>query len=134
MKACMRPIETKPTTVMIVEDIPGVLLVLQEKFKREQYRVFVAHDGYEGVECARKHNPDIIISDILMPGMDGVEMLKRIREVEFLKETPVVFLSILSEQEYRYQLKDMNHVLLFLWKNEMSLDDIVYKVREVLSK
>ena len=82
--------------ILIVEDSPTQLEQLQHSLETHDYKVITAVNGKLGLEAARKHSPAIIISDILMPEMDGYDLCKAIRSDEILKDTPIVLLTSLS--------------------------------------
>ena len=79
--------------VLLVDDEPGLRTAVQTYLKDEGFDVTSAIDGEEGWEKAQQMNPDVIISDVMMPRCDGYCLLKRIREDERLGGTPVIFLT-----------------------------------------
>ncbi len=82
--------------ILIVEDSPTQLEQLQHSLETHDYKVITAVNGKLGLEAARKHQPAIIISDIVMPEMNGYELCKAIRSDGILKNTPIVLLTSLS--------------------------------------
>ncbi len=84
---------------MIVEDDSFVLDIYQTKLSQEGYTVIEARNGVEAMKKLEKEKPDLILLDILMPYMDGIEVLKKIREREDLKNIPVILLTNLSQKE-----------------------------------
>ncbi|MEK7598206.1 MAG: response regulator [Patescibacteria group bacterium] len=85
--------------IMIVEDDSFVLDIYQTKLSQEGYTVIEARNGVEAMKKLEKEKPDLILLDILMPYMDGIEVLKKIREREDLKNIPVILLTNLSQKE-----------------------------------
>lgn len=83
------------TTLLIVEDNPELLKFLVFKFK-DYYKIIEAENGLVGLEKAREFLPDLIISDVMMPEMDGMEMLLKLREIDELKTVPIVLLTAMS--------------------------------------
>jgi two-component system, OmpR family, alkaline phosphatase synthesis response regulator PhoP len=83
--------------ILIVDDEPDVLEFLSYNFKKNDYKVSVAASGKEGIETADSEDPDLIISDIMMPDVDGIEMCKRIREHVKFKNTPFIFLTAVND-------------------------------------
>lgn len=91
------PTRTRPL-ILIVDDEDDILDLLQYNLRKEQFDTITARDGAEGVEMAVEHTPDIIIMDIMMPRMDGLEACARIREHATLRTVPVLMLTARSEQ------------------------------------
>ncbi len=81
------------TKILIVEDSVEMLSNISSLLSLNGFLVLTAQNGFEGLTAAKNNCPDIIISDIMMPIMDGIEMLSAIRENEFLQTTPVIFLT-----------------------------------------
>lgn len=67
------------TKILIVDDEPSITNLVRAYLKSERYEVFVASDGNAGLKAARTFKPDLIILDIMLPGMDGIELLSRLR-------------------------------------------------------
>jgi DNA-binding response OmpR family regulator len=82
-----------PTTVLLVEDDPVILKLLEVNFELEGYSVLLAHDGAEGIELARSSAPDLIISDIMMPNVSGLELVKALKGDDATKGIPIILLS-----------------------------------------
>lgn len=72
---------SKGQTILLVDDEKDILEFLQYNLEREGYKVFVANDGLEGVEMAQKVSPDLILMDVMMPRMDGIEACQTIRQI-----------------------------------------------------
>jgi CheY-like chemotaxis protein len=86
------------TTVLVVDDDPVIQKLLQVNFEMEGYTVLTASDGVEGVERARADNPDIIICDIMMPRMDGLEVTKTLKADPATAKIPILLLSAKAQQ------------------------------------
>jgi DNA-binding response OmpR family regulator len=80
-------------TVLVVEDDPVILRLLEVNFELEGYRVLVAHDGAEGIEVARAEQPDVVISDIMMPKVSGIELVEALKADAATSAIPVILLS-----------------------------------------
>jgi len=93
--------------ILVVEDDPDQQNILQMVFKSEGYQVCLATDGKHGLEVARTKKPDLIVSDLMMPNLDGAGLLTAIRADELLKRIPVLILTVVSDAEKEYQLLDM---------------------------
>ncbi len=85
--------------VLIIDDERDLLETMRSRLDASGYDVRVATDGITGIEVAQKDPPDLIILDIMMPGIDGFETLRRIREVGEIKDIPIVIFSCGSEEE-----------------------------------
>jgi two-component system cell cycle response regulator len=83
--------------ILIVEDSLVQAAYLQEVLEQHSYDVSVAHNGKEALASIEKHNPSIVISDIIMPEMDGYELCRRIKADENLKHIPIILLTQLSD-------------------------------------
>ena len=92
--ALMNPSEIK---ILLVDDEPDILELVGFHLRKEGYTVFTASGGKEGVEIARREQPALIILDVMMPDMDGMETCEKIRQIPQLKDTLVTFLTALAE-------------------------------------
>ncbi|MFY0578519.1 response regulator [Cystobacter fuscus] len=86
-----------PSTILIVDDTPANLGVAVEHLESMGYRVLVAQDGEEALERAEHMRPDIILLDVVMPGLDGLETCRRLKVAESTREIPVIFMTCLSD-------------------------------------
>lgn len=86
------------TKVLIVDDEKDILDLLEYNLEREDYNVYRALDGEEAIEQVEKYAPDLILLDIMMPKMDGVETCRKIRETEAGKDCCVIFLTARAEE------------------------------------
>ena len=91
-----RPEEKHTGKVLLVEDTEVISSLMNEYLHYKGYQVFIARDGMEGFMLAKQETPDLILMDIMMPVMDGLEATKLIREVDSLKHTPIVALTALA--------------------------------------
>lgn len=87
----------KQRTILIVDDMPNNISVLYETLTRFRYKVLVARDGKSAIEQAQLAQPDLILLDIMMPGMDGFETCRRLKQAETTQAIPVLFMTALSE-------------------------------------
>jgi DNA-binding response OmpR family regulator len=80
-------------TILVVEDDPVILRLLEVNFEMEGFGVLTAEDGQAGVEVARAETPDLVVSDIMMPKMSGLELLAALRADPATKDIPIILLS-----------------------------------------
>jgi DNA-binding response OmpR family regulator len=123
-------------TILVVEDDPPMLKILVDKLTEEGFRIIEAHDGEEGLMMADRDHPDLILLDIVMPKMDGMTMLKKLRqENEWGGSVPVILLTNLSPDEEKINKGiTEDEPAYYLIKTNWSLNDVVQKVRERLNR
>jgi len=86
--------------VLVVEDDQGIRQIIKHNLVRESFTVFEAEDGVEGLTVAQSSNPDLVILDVEMPKMDGIDFCLRLREFSTI---PVIFLSGRKDEQDRIQ-------------------------------
>ena len=84
--------------ILIVEDSLVQAAYLQYILEQHSYHVLVTRNGKEALATMEKHRPSIVISDVIMPGIDGYELCRRMRADENLKHIPVIILTQLSSR------------------------------------
>ena len=83
--------------VLIADDEPDILELVQYNLEKEGYRVVTASDGQEAIEMARVEQPDVILLDIMMPELDGVEVCRQLRQEKMFDDTIIAFLTARNE-------------------------------------
>jgi two-component system alkaline phosphatase synthesis response regulator PhoP len=83
--------------ILIVDDEPDIIEFIGYNLKKEGYNVYSAATGKEGIESARKYQPDLILLDIMLPEMDGIEVCEEIRNIPALRGTTIAFLTARGE-------------------------------------
>ncbi len=83
--------------ILLVDDEPDILEFLSYNLKKEGYNVYTANNGKEAIAIAKKENPQLIILDVMMPDMDGIETCREIRDLPGLKDVMIAFLTARSE-------------------------------------
>src|SRR5690606_25228154 len=91
------PMKTKDIKILLVDDEPDILEIVSYNLSAEGYEVFTAKNGVEGVAKAKKKSPHLIIMDVMMPEMDGIEAVEQIRKSPGLEETIIAFLTARGE-------------------------------------
>ena len=86
-------------SVLIVDDDPVIQLLLRVNFEMDGFEVSTADDGEQGLEAARRQHPDLVLLDVMMPKLDGYQVLAALRESSDTKDLPVVLLSAKSLDE-----------------------------------
>jgi len=84
--------------VLVVDDEPDVVEILSYNLKKENFRVYRAYNGKQCLSSARSNKPDLIILDIRMPELSGIETCRELRKDEELKHIPVLFLTADSDE------------------------------------
>ncbi len=116
--------------VLIVEDEVALLKALASGLGEKEFNVLTAKDGEEGLEVALKEKPDLILLDLLMPRMDGITMLKRLRDGdgEWGKKIKVIILTNLEDQD-KLAAAVENRVYDYMIKSNWNIADVLKKVR-----
>jgi len=92
--------------ILIVEDIPGLIHILQLEVQRLGYETILASNGEEAVEMALAQLPNLIMMDIMMPEMDGLEAARRIRENPQTRTIPIIAVTALSSRKDKKKCLD----------------------------
>ncbi len=85
--------------IVLAEDEPQIARLTVFKLEREGYEVIWEKDGEAAYERIKAHHPDLVILDIMMPGLDGYQVLKKMKEDENLKNIPVVMLTVRGQEQ-----------------------------------
>jgi two-component system, OmpR family, alkaline phosphatase synthesis response regulator PhoP len=85
------------TTILIVDDEPDIIEFMSYVLKKEGYQILTASNGREAIQVATNHKPDLILMDIMMPVMDGIEACRAIRDSHSLKNMVIAFLTAQNE-------------------------------------
>jgi two-component system phosphate regulon response regulator PhoB len=88
----------KRQKILVVEDEPDILEVVEYNLAREGFRVVTARNGEDGLESARQELPDAVLLDLMLPGMDGLEVCRRLRADEVTRAIPVVMVTARGEE------------------------------------
>jgi len=119
--------------ILIVEDDASMRGAIFDKLSRDGYVILQAEDGAKGLEMALKDKPDVILLDLLLPIMDGMEVLHRIRGDEtWGKKVPIIILTNLSADDTRMQGVVRDEPSYYLIKTQWNLDDVSARVKSCL--
>lgn len=118
--------------IAIIEDDPAISQMYRIKFEAEGYSVETAENGRMGLELIEKFRPNIILLDLMMPEMNGDEVLAALRATDWGKDLKVIILTNMGEQEAPSALKDLN-VSAFIVKADMTPRQVAELVKKQLS-
>ena len=119
--------------ILVVEDVKAIREALVIKLKKIGYDVFEALDGKEGLEIALKERPELVITDLIMPVMDGFELIHELRnDGRWGKKVDIMILTNLSPNSEIYNKIADPKPLYYMIKKDWTLDELCTKVEEVL--
>jgi DNA-binding response OmpR family regulator len=116
--------------ILVVDDA-DLRTILQTRLSKEGYTVTVAKDGKEGLAAALSQHPDLILLDVMMPEVTGLQMLKQLRADEWGKQVHVFMLTMLTGSEEKSAGMHGN-VSKYINKTDMNLDSLVWDVKSYL--
>lgn len=119
--------------ILIVEDEPAYIKLLSSKLSSKGYKVFEALEGQQGLEMAKKENPDLILLDIKMPVMDGMEMLRLLRKEKEGKKVKVILLTNIEPDVKITQGVVSDLPAYYFVKSDMKFSDLMNKIEELLA-
>ncbi len=119
--------------ILLIEDDSFLLNMYATKFELENYKVLMAEDGERGLKIAQKDLPDVILLDVMLPKMNGFEVLKELKNNRTTAQIPVILLTNLSQkgeidQGIALGAKD------YLVKAHFMPSEVVHKIKKVLGK
>lgn len=118
--------------ILVVDDETHILHVVSLKLTNAGYDVLTAEDGEEGLELAMTHQPDLIITDLQMPRLNGLEMCERLKEREAIADTPVILLTARGATIIPSQLENTN--ITNVIAKPFSPREILLRVQELLDQ
>ena len=107
--------ENKKIKILVVDDDPDIIEIISYNLKKENYKVFSCYNGTDSIKIAEKNKPDLIILDVMMPGMDGIQVCEKLRSKNEFNNTIIMFLSARGE--------DFTHIAAY----DAGADDFVNK-------
>ncbi len=117
--------------ILIVDDDPGIRMLLSKFLQREGYETIQAQNGLEGVELAKKNQPDLIIMDVVMPQMDGLTAARLIKFYKPLSDVPVLFLTA-KDAEKEIELAQEVRAEVYITK-PFDIRQVIQVVQETLT-
>jgi len=124
---------TKKQTVLVVEDDKSLLDALKIKLEKNGFNVITAKNGRVGLEIALSKHPNLILTDLMMPIMDGFTMIEKIRKDKWGEKVEIIILSVLTEAEHVEKAME-NNVYDFLGKSDWKIKDVILAVKEKLGQ
>jgi len=119
------------TKILLVEDDSNLREIYGARLEAEGFQILAANDGEEALAIAVKEHPDLIITDIMMPKISGFDMLDILRSTPETKDTKVIMMTALSQDEDKQRGKALGADF-YIVKSQVTLDDVVNIVREIL--
>lgn len=119
--------------ILLIEDDPVIAKLYQERLEREKIRIITTNTGEEGLLVAMQTKPDLILLDLLLPGKDGVDVLRILKTEVETKNIPVIIITAVLDESKRNQTMRagaLDHII----KTELKPVDLVTKVKHVLEK
>ncbi len=111
---------------MIVDDQFGIRILLNEVFNKEGYQTFQAANGIQALDIVNKHAPDLVLLDMKIPGMDGIEILKRMKVID--PDIRVIIMTAYGELDMIQEAKNLGAITHFA--KPFDIDDIRAAVRK----
>ncbi|MBU1149218.1 response regulator transcription factor [Patescibacteria group bacterium] len=124
---------TDKKKILIVEDDSALRQAISDKLSREGYQVVEASDGQMGFDLAIKEKPDLILLDILMPKLHGIQVVEKLREDSWGRTAQIIIMTNLAEDNKVAKAMKMG-VTDYLIKGDWRLEDVLIKVKEKLDK
>ena len=123
---------SKNKKILVVEDEATLQKTLTKALVRSGYDVLSALDGLRGLEIAREEKPDLILLDIILPKMDGFEVLRELKKDKSVSEIPIIILTNLSDMSDVQKTLDLGATT-YLVKADFHLKDVLGKIKETLN-
>jgi CheY-like chemotaxis protein len=119
-----------PFKILVVDDNSDHRELIVIMLEAEGYEVLTAKDGSEGLEQVRANHPSLVICDVMMPGIDGIQMVKRLRQMPEHRTTPVLMITAHGDVRENAILAGANQTL----GKPFDLDELISMVRRVLER
>lgn len=122
----------RKTKVLVVDDEPNIVQTLKDRLEMNDYTVFTAGNGQEGLNVAKNESPDLMLLDVIMPIMDGHEALEQLRKEEWGKEISVIMLTARSQAQdiARAKACDIEDYII----KPFDLSELLEKIESILER
>lgn len=124
--------KTRPKTILIVDDDQFITIAYKSGLEQAGYAVIVAQDGEEAVQSMLDSRPDLVLLDIIMPKMDGFEVLQSVKGTPSLSNIPIIVFTNLSQKSDADKALEYGAVD-FLTKADVSLSDVLLRLERLLN-
>lgn len=119
-------------TILVVDDEQDLLDLIEYNLRQEGYDVLKAENGKDGIQMAKEHMPDLVLLDIMMPQMDGIEVCDRMREDSTLSHIPIIFLTARSDE--KTEIEGLNKGADDFITKPISTTKLVSRIKAVLRR
>ena len=120
------------TSVLIIEDDPLILRMYEQAFKFRKHKAFIADNGKTGLELTKKELPDVVILDIMMPEMDGLQVLKALKKDPTTKNIPVIMLTNIGQDKDIETALSLGAVK-YITKIDHTPKDVITEVEQIIT-
>lgn len=114
--------------LLFADDEESIRLLYQEEFQEQGYEVILASDGFEALDKFNRYEPDLLVIDIKMPGMDGIELLQHVREKS--REVPVILCTAYGEYKQNLETWASDEYIV----KSANLEGLQQKIEQLLQK
>jgi two-component system response regulator RpaA len=118
--------------ILVIEDDDIVARTIERSLRGEEFRVLLTNSGVEGLKAARRRTPDLVILDIIMPGMDGYTVCREMRADPLLKEVPILFLTAKIKDEDK--IAGFNAGADDYLSKPFNIDELILRLRAILRR
>ncbi|MBN1187340.1 MAG: response regulator [Bacteroidales bacterium] len=118
--------------ILIIDDSSTNVLLLQDILEEFGYEAVIKSDSKEALKCVPKEMPDLILLDIMMPGLSGLKFLEKISQMDKIKSIPVIMVTAKNDNESKQKAKELGAVDYIV--KPISVEDIIDRVDKALSK
>jgi CheY-like chemotaxis protein len=119
--------------VLLIEDDPLIFRLYKKLFTLEKFEIKLAKDGQEGLDTLKDYQPDVILLDIMMPNMNGLEMLSQLKSKPKTKDTPVIVLTNIADMNVTNRAISAGAIQCII-KSQVDPSEVITAVKDVLKR
>ncbi len=120
--------------LLLIEDDENFVLIYKNRLEKEGFVVKTALNGEDGLKMALKDHPDIVLLDILLPKMDGMQVMAKLREDTWGTSVPIIIFSVLDPTDEMTAQITKEQPTYYLLKSNTNLDSVIEKIKDVANK